>query len=495
VQRVTGRGLVAAGHPLVAAAAGDVLDAGGNAFDAVVAAGFTAAVCEPGFTSLGGGGFLLARTADGEARLVDFFVDTPGRGRGADAIAPPFDEVTVTWGDAVQSFHCGLGSVAVPGVLAGYLHVHRRLGSMPLRDLVGPAVRAAGDGITVVANQAEDFALLEPIFARTAAGRRLFLPEGRILGLGDTFRNPAFADLCQHLGDHPPAEGDDPLFEALRGLARRGEAGLLTVADIDAYRVVERVPLTFRYRDRTVLTNPPPSFGGTLLAAALVDLARSAPFDPDTAAGVLARAEVMRSVEDRRAVLLAPLGADGPQQSTGTTHVSVADAAGNVAAMTTSNGEGSGDVVPGTGVLLNNMLGEDDLHPDGFHAFAPGVRVASMMSPMVVSGPDGSVDLVIGSGGSKRIRSSILQVLTRFVDHGQPLAAAVDAPRIHWDDDHVEAEPAQPPGTEEALVAAGLGPVNRWTRRSMYFGGTHAVAPTRGEAAGDPRRGGAAFPD
>jgi gamma-glutamyltranspeptidase/glutathione hydrolase len=174
--------------------------------------------------------------------------------------------------------------------------------------------------------------------------------------------------------------------------------------------------------------------------------------------------------------------------STGTTHVSVCDAAGNLASLTTSNGAGSGCIVPGTGILLNNMMGEDDLHPGGYHASPPGQRVASMMSPSLLLGPEGA--LVLGSGGSKRIRTAMLQVISNVLDHGMPLAEAVGAPRTHWDGEHLQVEP----GYDQSQLGALERRVstNRWTRTSVYFGGVHAVA-SPGEAAGDPRRGGAGW--
>jgi gamma-glutamyltranspeptidase/glutathione hydrolase len=198
----------------------------------------------------------------------------------------------------------------------------------------------------------------------------------------------------------------------------------------------------------------------------------------------------MAEVDRRRAqVLDDPTGAElrRPTSTRGTTHVSVADDEGNVASMTTSNGECSGDVVPGTGVLLNNMLGEDDLHPLGFHAAPPGTRVASMMAPTTVA-DRGKVVLALGSGGSKRIRSAIVQVLVAHLANDVPLGQAVTAPRIHWDTDHLEVEPGLDPAVLAALV--GVAPVNVWPAPSLYFGGVHAVVPGV-EGAGDARRGGA----
>lgn len=478
--------MVAAGHPAVVDAAWEVLGAGGNAFDAVVAAGFAAAVAEPCLTSLAGGGFCVGRAADGEEVVVDFFVDTPGRGWSTVPV-PRFDEVQVRFEAATQAFHCGPGSIAVPGCLSGYLHLHARLGRLPLAAVVAPAARLGARGVVLLPRQAGIAALLEPILLRTSDGRALFAPRGRLLGAGEVFRNPDLASFLADLGAGADLRfSGGTLADAL--LSVTGTDGLVTAADLAAYEVVERAPLEVSWRGRRVLTNPAPSFGGTLIAAALrrldrVDLPAGDARWP--AAVVAAAADVDRH---RRAILD---GAGRPHSSRGTTHVSVWDGEGGAASMTTSNGECSGDVIPGTGILANNVLGEDDLHPDGFHAAPPGLRVASMMSPTIVVGADGGTEAVVGSGGSKRIRAAVIQVLLNVVVHGLSPRDAVDAPRVHWDVDHVELEPGLPRDALEAL--AGIGPLNGWSERSIYFGGAHLVVPGVG-AAGDPRRDGVALP-
>jgi gamma-glutamyltranspeptidase/glutathione hydrolase len=174
------------------------------------------------------------------------------------------------------------------------------------------------------------------------------------------------------------------------------------------------------------------------------------------------------------------------QFSRGTTHISIADAEGNVASMTCSNGEGSGYFVPGTGIMLNNMMGEDDLHPEGFHASPPGQRVASMMSPSILLKND-AVAMVIGSGGSKRIRTAMTQVLSAITDFKIPVQQAVEAPRIHWDGAIMQVEPGLPAKTVQALKEHW--PVNIWSTIDVYFGGVHTVIPNL-EGGGDPRRGG-----
>ncbi|MEN8140452.1 MAG: gamma-glutamyltransferase [Thermodesulfobacteriota bacterium] len=473
------KAIVAAGHHLVAEAAMTMLAEGGNAFDAAVAAGFMAAMAEPGLTSLGGGGFLLAQPAQGEATLFDFFSDTPGIGLSGPT-EPHFYPVTIGFSGSEQDFHVGRGSVAVPGCLAGYLHVHQRLGRLPLARVVAPAREAAGQGVVVTEQQAHFFTLLEPILTMSPAGQRIYAAQGRLIRAGERLHNHDYAGFLESLA----REGQEASFYQ-GGLAariaqdmRQGD-GLLTAQDLGQYRVLERQPLRSSYRGKNLLCNPPPSMGGTLLAQALsllesYDLAE---MEFGSADHLLAHAQVMAQVEESR---------KRPQCSRGTTHVSIADHEGNLAAMTTSNGEGSGYIVPGSGIMLNNMMGEDDLHPDGFHAHSPGQRVASMMCPAVVMAGQRPL-LVLGSGGSKRIRTAIGQVISHLLDFNLDIETAVTTPRLHFDGEVVQIEPGWP--AESVRELAKNFPVNLWQKKGVYFGGVHGVAV--GQAGGgDPRRGG-----
>ncbi|MHC4390949.1 MAG: gamma-glutamyltransferase [Planctomycetota bacterium] len=501
-QRVAdfGEGAIASGHPLTSAAAETVLRAGGNAFDAAAAAGFASAMTEPALTTVGGGGFLLARTAEGEETVFDFFADTPGRGLAAADLEPDFTPITVHFPSADQVFNVGLGSAAVPGVLKGLLHVQRKLGRLPLAEVVAPAVRYAREGIVMSGFQAHVLSLLEPILTLTQGARRLFAPSGVYLEEGHSFRNPVFADFLEGL---PQGGGESFYSGAIADRIHRDMRaghGLLTKDDLAAYKVIEREPLRVRYQGCEVLLNPEPSFGGGLIALSLL-LLDHVPRDGRSDAERLAR--VMHEVHELRGrgvICPARLAADGNEAAfdrvrrrftRGTTHVSVADREGNVASMTTSNGEGSGYLAPGTGVLINNMMGEDDLHPDGFHAAPPGDRVASMMCPSLVL-REGRVELVLGSGGSKRIRTAILQVLNAVIERGLSLEDAVRAPRMHLNEQCLHVEP----GHEEATLAVLEDTMHlcRWGERSMFFGGVHALRAARDgsppEAYGDPRRGG-----
>jgi gamma-glutamyltranspeptidase / glutathione hydrolase len=505
--------VVAAGHQATVDASLEVLEDGGNAYDAAVAAGFAAAVAEPCLSSLGGGGFLLARPSTGPPVLFDFFVDTPGRGRPAGTPPPPLTPATLRFGNAEQVFHVGHGSVAVPGCLPGYLHVHRRLGRLPLARVVAPAQHLARVGVRLGPDQAAVVRLLEPIFSLTPEARALFVPEHRAFADDDLVRNHALARFLDAIGDGEVSGFHDPALARAIAAHSQAEGGSLTVADLVGYRVQERTPLTFRHADATVLTNPVPSYGGSLIARALTLLARAGLAGaPGSGARLAQVASVLAEVTaihvaagvdatehggeaaatpDRPGPAAsdgssAPDGAHHPRTARGTTHVSIADAQGNLAAMTTSNGSGSGVTLSDTGVLANNIMGETDLHPGGFHRAPPGVRVGSMMAPTILE-PDTGAAVALGSGGSERIRSALTQVLVGLLDDGRTLEEAVLAPRLHWDGTMLQVEP----GFDETALAEleRTWAVNRWELGDLYFGGVNVVT-TAGDAVGDPRRGG-----
>ncbi|MCL7488750.1 MAG: gamma-glutamyltransferase [Desulfobulbaceae bacterium] len=499
------KSMVATGHELVSQAAADILRIGGNAFDAAVAAGFAGAVAEQTLTSLGGGGFLLARTAGvvgpAEEIFFDFFVDTPGR--GLDRVPEPhFFPVTIQFGGSDQVFNVGMGSVAVPGTLKGLLHVHDRLGRIPLADVLQPAMDLArGHRLNDV--QGDFLTMLHPIMTLTRTGCQLYEPDNRYLRSGDMLVNKSMADFLAALpDDHGASFYSGEIARQIDREMKDGQ-GLLTFEDLASYEVIERRPLTAAYRGYTLLTGPPPSMGGALISLSLALQEQLPPLrEWGSAEHLLRTTALMQEVERLR-----DLGISSPEQiqsylatgdfagsadrlrsfSRGTTHISIADHEGNVASMTCSNGEGSGYFAPGTGIMLNNMMGEDDLHPEGFHSGSPGQRVASMMSPSLLL-RDNKVELVLGTGGSKRIRTAITQVLTQVIDFGRDLHVAVNAPRLHWDGEVLQVEPGFPEESIAELVKRF--PVNVWEKQNVYFGGVHTVIPGR-ESVGDPRRGGA----
>jgi gamma-glutamyltranspeptidase/glutathione hydrolase len=471
---------VAAGDPATAQAARSLLEAGGNAFDAAVAAMFTAMVAEPTLTSAGGGGSLMAYPAQGVPMCFDFFVDMPS---GQPEGPLDFEGVWADFGTTRQEFHVGLGAVAVPGNIAGLLHVHERLGCTSCRDVLAPAIQAAREGVPISSQQAYVIGILEPILTREPAAAALFASKGKMLGEGDKMRMPEFADFLDALADVGSNLFYHELAEQVTEPFREG--GLLRASDLRGYTVHEREPLVVDYKKHTVLLNPPPAASGSLMAFTLALLDSVEEVDPETLVRAFAFTNAFREdpQPDWAGSFLAgewPVaGRPEPVTRGSTTHVSVLDRDGNAASTTTTNGEGCGHLVTGCGFMLNNMLGEEDLSPDGFHRHVPGTRLATMMAPSIAL-RDGRPELVVGSGGSNRIRSAVLQVLVNRLAHGQSLAEAVDAPRLHLEGETLHAEPG--------ATLAGNFEMEPWPEQNVFFGGAHSVAP--GEAVGDTRRNG-----
>jgi gamma-glutamyltranspeptidase / glutathione hydrolase len=503
------RGVVAAGHPLTAQAGADVLRAGGNAVDAAVACVLMSFVTEYPLTGPGAGGFMLVHTAGGEDHLLDFFVAAPGKGleKLEPAALEPIDVEFAP--EAIQRFNIGPSSCGAYGTTLGLTEALDRFGTVALADLVGAPARAARDGVELTAIQAYLTRILGPIVASRPEGKAIYAPEGRFLREGETMCIPELGDLLERLG----AEGPDHLYtgdvaaSVSDYVLERG--GLLTREDLASYRVVERDPAHAHYQGRDVLTNPPPSSGGILIAYSLDLLERlGRPGDLRALVEVMdstnrARTEEFVSGLHHEGYLerfmaveaLESAAHDVGSRLGSTTHVAVLDADGACATVTCSNGSCSGVIVPGTGVHLNNMLGEEDLNPLGFHRHEPGLRIPSMMAPTVVL-RDGAPEVALGSAGSNRIRSAILQTILAIVDGGLGAAGAVDAPRVHHEGGAVEAEPGVDADALAALERDGW-KVQRWRERNLYFGGVQAVArdPETGSLSGggDPRRGGAAI--
>ena len=476
---------------------------GGNAVDAAVCAVLASFAVESPLTGFGAGGFMLVHSDATDPVLIDFFVAAPGRDgieRRAELAPVPvhFDAETT------QTFYVGPASCGVPGTAAGLEQALGRFGSVALGDLVGPAVGLAREGAPVNAEQAYILDILAPIHARLEGTRELYAPGGRPLREGDEFRFPELAEALERFG----AEGAEPFCRGEVAAAISEfvveHGGTLGPDDLAAYEAIPRAPIRVPFRGAEVLTNPPPSSGGILIAYSLALLERMGPSSgPEQLVAAMGAASAVRGEDFAEALhgegldasLLDPAGLDlaAADLLGSTTHISVLDGDGMCASVTCSNGSGSGVLVPGAGVILNNMLGEEDLNPVGFHRIPPGRRVSSMMAPTIVL-RDGQIELGLGSAGSNRIRSAILQTIVRAVEQGMGAGDAVRAPRLHFEQGLVQAEP----GIDEAALArieARRIPVARRPEINLFFGGVQAVArdPGSGELSGggDPRRGGA----
>lgn len=500
---------LAAPNELAADAGARLAAEGGNAVDAAIGAALVAMVTEPGICALAGGAYLTVRPPSGPAETVDANVTMPGRGLDAGARGRGTFEIHTEYGGGVD-ITIGHGSVAVPGTPAGLALAHERHGRLPWRTVVQPAVDATRQGFPMGAASTyyleyvhEDlFGWHAPSHAAVHDAAGVLIPTGGTVVIDD------LADTLERLG----VEGAGSFYEGEIG-ARivadvRANDGLLTAADLAAYRPVVRSALETDFRSWTVATNPAPAIGGVTLTAMLrllEDVPSAGWSDTELRRLVHVqdtvlshRVEVLDRAEDREraaAELLEMVEAgdvDLGRRSASTINISAVDSDGAAIAVTASAGYGSGVMPPGTGLWLNNCLGEPELNRRGLHAWEPGDRLPSNMAPTVASRPDGAV-LAIGSPGADRITTAILQTLLAHVNGGKDLPAAIAAPRVHVR--HHPDGRVREVGHEEDLEMPDLDlPVRSYHRHAMFFGGVTAARRSAGgelEAAADPRRGGA----
>jgi gamma-glutamyltranspeptidase/glutathione hydrolase len=471
-----GSAAIASGSVATSQAGAAILAQGGNAVDGILAAAFAGAVSEPGLSSLGGGGFCLVAMPDEPVTLWDFFVNTPGVGM-ADRSHAVFETVTIQFPETTQVFHAGWGSVATPGAFAGYLELHGRYGSLALDAITAPARHLAQQGTPVEPVTALDFELVGAALGITREAHDLYFTGAQPKRIGETLRNVEYGRLLDGLVRGEISGPTDPVYLGPLAAAMERHGGVLTAEDMVRYQVEQRPPLAIQRSGTSIWTNPPPSFGGAIVCRTLEQLPKGS--DWATFIAALAKSiAIQRTLDDP----------DVTHVSTGTTHISVIDRFGGIAAMTMSIGTGSGVIVPDWGVQLNNMAGEEDLSPKGLHTLKPGIRMGSMMAPTLIESPDGT-RTAFGTGGSERIRSTTANILVRLIDEGMNLVDAVAAPRVHLAPDGVvHAEPGANPVVDY--------PVHTWTEPDFYFGGVHCVQHLpdgRVYAVGDGRRGGHAI--
>ena len=525
-------GVIAAGGRYTVAAGMAMLQQGGNAVDAAVAAAFASFIAEIGVVHLGGSGVAhIYDPESGRSIVYDFFSDTPGLGSPTHKQEQmDFDEVSIDFGATSQSFHLGRASVAVPGNIHGLWRMAKDYARLPWATLLQPAIELARDGVILDQFQAQTCALLAPLYTNTAEMRDIFMRSGRMIDAGEKLFIPNLEKTLTELA----VQGETLLRTGSLAQVlladQLANGGLLTAADLVNYQVRKLSSIRLPYREYEVLLPPPSSTGGVLTAFTLKVLSafpvselkhgsvqhlqllyevmaattRARPLwekasiqmAPGEAIGrFLDDAFVQRYVDEVREAInsrTATLPATEEPGPSNTSHLSVIDERGMTVSLTTTAGESAGYVLPGTGFIPNNIMGEEDLHPQGFHSRPPGQRIPTMMTPVVVL-YDGQPRVVVGSGGSIRIRSAVLQVLSNLLDFKMRLDDAVNHARVHIENGVLQCEAGYIPTAVDELEALGY-PVNRWLVRSIYFGGAHSVSRTpdgRLVGAGDNRRGGA----
>jgi gamma-glutamyltranspeptidase/glutathione hydrolase len=444
------RAAVAAGHPATVDAGIEILEDGGNAADAAVAASLASCVAETVMTGLLGGGHAVVLSG-GKASTLDFFVAVPGlRGDGRTV---ELEHLQVPFGTELIHYAVGIGSCGVPGVLAGLGALWRRDGSLPWPRLVAPAQRLALEGVRMPEAHAACLEMLAPVMT-LREGADVYSPGGTLLRTGDRLHQPGLSEALDAVADEGP---ESPTVEAALLALMEERGGLVTRPDLDAYEAVWGEPGRIGFRSVEIATR----IG---LSSPLPALARLSGPDPVSLARALA------------------VDADEPGD---TTNITVVDEAGDAVVLTTSLGLGSGDWLPGLGLHLNSMLGEADLLVG---ELLPGQRMASMMAPTFAFDGRG-LAFAAGAAGGTRLRSALVQVLSGVLVEGISTRAAVERPRLHPVGDLVHLEPGFPEEAREALEAAGFA-VRQWPARHHFFGGVSAVS--RYDAAGDPRRSGSA---
>ncbi len=506
----TCKGVIAAGDKLTSEAGAEVLKAGGNAFDATIAATFMSFAASSTITSAGGGGFLLAHHTSSKNVLYDFFVQTPKKKRKSGEL--DFYPVDVNFGDKIQGFHVGLGSVATPGNIAGLFEVHNDLGSMPMSEIIAPVLDSIKQGIELHKQTLYQVDILWPILTASTDGKGIYQSNKKKPDIGDTYFLPRMADAFEYLARSGPREFyEGEIAQSISNLCA-DHGGNLMFEDFKDYQVIKRKPLEIDYRESKILTNPPPNSGGSLIAF-LLKLVEGTSFQKSDYGKakhlqVLADAIEMTDMTRKKYFsnnttnisdhlfdpefinTLRHTLTNALHKSGNTTHVSVIDQKGNVASCTTSVGEGCGYFIPGTDIMLNNMLGEEDLNKQGFHEWEEDQRMSSMMSPTLVLTSNGG-KLGLGSGGSNRIRSAISQAIINYVDFQLPFDEVVNNPRIHLENGHLDIEPGYSDAELENIMLSSGVEKFYWNNQNMYFGGVHAVLMNSDgnlEGAGDRRR-------
>ncbi len=420
--------------------------------------------------------------ADGAVTVLDTFAHTPRRRAGL----PDGSVRTVhaDFGTAHQAFRIGPGTAATPGLFDGLAALAAQHGTESVPQLSTHAVRAAREGIEITPFQHHLFNVVRAITTATASARDLYLIDGDLMPVGAKFRNPGLADALEVLAGDGLAGSD-----VGAAVLEQQQRGHLTIDDLVSFEVIERTPLEVHIDDDRVLLNPPPAVGGVLIAHTLGQLTTTS--FVDLARAIDATGAVLRE-GNRDLDMLAAL-AGSPVRQRGTTHISVVDAEGRACSITTSNGEGNGEIVDGFGFMLNNILGEDDVNPAG-DDWPVDTRLSSMMCPTLIEHHDGAIT-AMGSGGSSRIRSAISQVVARLCIDADSLSAAVAAPRVHADEHHLDVEPIDDSIALSELRAAF--PDHRmWHAPDLYFGGVHAArleSTSSLVGVGDQRRNGATF--
>ena len=531
----TGKTFMVASEDEYATKAGkDVLAAGGNAADAAVATAFALAVSHPSAGNLAGGGFAVVRTGKGQASALDFRETAP-----AAATANMFLDAT---GTPTKDSLIGDRAVGVPGSVAGLWELHHKYGKKKWAEVIAPAIALARDGFTVGPVLHTSLERTAKYLGPAVKGAALWWPNGKSRDAGELVKNPELATVLERIA----SSGTDGFYKGETAAAivaemKRG-GGLITAADLAGYQPVWRDPLRFDYRGKHLLTMPPPSSGGIVIAMTanmlrntdlgklgwhstehvhlLVEVWRRAFAarneilgDPAFVKDMPIAKLVSQAYADKLVATIGPKATpskDVPAliEGTHTTNLCVVDGSGMAVAMTTTLNTSFGNATMVGGFLLNNEMDDFTAKPGSPNIFGlvqgaankiePGKRMLSSMSPTILEDEHGDLYMVVGGRGGPRIITEVWQTISNVIDFGMPVAEAVAAPRVHHQHlpDEVEIEDeAISSMVEQQLQAMGYTLV--WGKPEHIAGAANAIVRTKDGWAGaaDPRGGGAAMGD
>ena len=491
---------VSAGHQYTVDAADQILSSGGNAIDAAIAAYWMCMVAEPFMASAGAGGFAMIREPSGKMLSFDFFCQTPQT-----KMKPEHSDlfpITVDFGATTENFYVGMASVAVPGAIAVLWEMHKRWATIPMKELIQPAINATKKGIALDEFQSYECELLECIYQLDPRGRAIFQNDNGVRKTqGEIISMAQFPDFAETIA----IEGADLFYkgEIANSIVKlcKEKGGNLTMNDFESYQLNVSKPFSYRWKEHSVHGNPFPSVGAMIQAAILKAI---------EANGSVVRLkskehfELIRSISHdvynikgdllKLKAYLASVGVSvqSPNHNShkwgGTSHFNIVDKDGMAISLSTSIGEGSGTFVEGTDMQLNNMLGELALLPNGIHSWDKDVRLQSMMCPTLITDLDNNLLMQIGSGGAGRIPFAMAQTIYGHLQKDMSLYDAIAFPRIIYDGKRYQVEE----GFEQ--IPSDIDH-KEWDTSSLYFGGTHAIAHRESDfvAVGDPRRYGKAI--
>ncbi len=484
----------ATGHEKTSEVAETILQSGGNAFDAAVAAYLASFVTEPVMASAGAGGFAQILNEKGENLILDFFCQTPKKHL---SITPNYNEVPVDFGENIETFYTGAASMAVPGAMALISYLVKNYCSIPIVELVKPAQTFAKSGIKYTPFQAKDTLLLSNILLQNEDGKKRFLKNGKLITTGDSFALPQYADFLESFA----REKDDWFYrgEIAKSITNFSieNNGSIRYEDFENYNLIIRKPYQFNFQNKLISTVPLPSLGGALMKVFLDN------FDnKNTNALSKEHLELLRKAfasaipytsDSKKLFENINLQDESYQDQFsnrvpgGTSHFNIVDKKGNALALSTSIGVGSGYFIEGTDMHMNNMLGEPALMPNGLDSWKPNVRLNSMMSPTFCFDKQNNLELSIGTGGSTRIPFSISQVLINRYLLNLNLDQSIHLPRVYENEDVLYVEDGF-----ELISNPKDKPIKIWPELDLVFGGTHTIDLKNKIAIGDSRREGSA---